>query len=88
MGALRPRFRLPFLPRRVLAALIGVTLLASGCASGEDKPTQIVASSARVPFHLSTCNRVRRIPKDKLVVFESRQAALDANHTACPLCNP
>jgi len=79
-------------PARLLIAsvLCALPLLGSVQACGADDAgaPRIVASSVRVPFHYSTCNRVRRIPEDKFVVFENREAALAAGHEPCKLCQP
>ena len=72
---------------RTASLLVAAALLAS-CGGEDPGPPRIVASTARVPFHLSTCNRVNRIPEDKLVEFEDRDGALEAGHEPCMMCRP
>ena len=89
MGDSSLRSAAPSLPRLLGAALLGLCAAAAqGCGADEPEPVRFIASSARVPFHLSTCNRVRRIPEEKLVVFEDRDSALAAFHVPCVLCRP
>ena len=56
MGASRPQQHRATAPRRarltLLAAICLACLPTAGCA-GEEEPPRIIASSARVPFHLS-----------------------------------
>ena len=81
--------RSPSLRRLLVTTLLcWCTATAASCGEAELPPTQFVASSIRVPFHLSTCNRVKRIPADKLVVFEDRESALAAKHEPCVTCRP
>lgn len=86
-SSLRPTA--PSLPRLLGVALLSLcAVIAQGCGADEPEEVGYIASSARVPFHVSTCKRVRRIPEEKLVVFEDRDSALAANHVPCLLCRP
>ena len=83
------RSRTRSLSRPLGAALLSLcSVFAQGCGESEPEPVQYVGSLARVPFHTSTCHRVRRIPEEKLVVYEDRDAAVAGNHTPCLLCRP
>ena len=63
-------------------------LLIACCSLGSASKPEFVASKLRKPFHVLSCEWASRIAEESRVYFSTRQAALDAGHRPCKVCNP
>jgi hypothetical protein len=54
----------------------------------QDSQAKYVASKFSIHYHLLTCKKAKRIPKQNGVTFASAQEAIKAGHMPCGLCKP
>jgi micrococcal nuclease len=47
-----------------------------------------VASKIREPFHYPWCKWAKKIKKENLQIFKTREEAIEAGHRPCKFCNP
>lgn len=80
--------------RRILPALVlSFALLAFGSPPERVHPepaqqTQFVGSRNSSVYHRPSCSSARRIKRENVVRFDSREAAARAGYRACKRCKP
>ena len=85
----------------MLRAFCAVVLIfVAGCGNQAGSPAnaqaapqpqakvQYVASSAREPFHLPSCEWAAKISASNKQTFATREAAIRAGHRPCKVCRP
>ncbi len=70
--------------RRVIAAVFAVVLATATLGCGE----KFIASKYGSRYHLPSCPWAQEVEKDNRVVFDSKDAAVQAGLNACTICNP
>ena len=75
---------------RAVSAFVLIVAMA-GCGTPAPQAggnVQYVASSAREPFHLPSCQWAAKISGSNRQTFATREAAIQAGHRACKVCRP
>jgi len=53
-----------------------------------DRQSEYVGSKNSKVFHKSSCPHARRLKPESMIIFSSRQQAIDSGRQPCKTCNP
>ena len=70
--------------KRITLSLFTILFFAAAALAAP----QYVASQKQAPFHLTSCRWAKKINRENLVEFATRDAAIKAGHRPCQVCKP